>query len=225
VFGGVRRLLVVGFAALCLTGAPAAAEKDGIDSTFYNNGVVGCGSPELNEQEGCHADPESDLVQVTVAGPDFIAEAGGAGAFMASASCVPPLVCGPIEGQQRGAGINVLIDPNGTTSDCALDAFPTAENNQLVAEGPVLTHRDAENPPPTGSIGVYSYQFLLVDCQTPGTVRLLIAMNTFNFDGESTGDAWNQTVKTVTVPESAGAALAAAALASLAWARRRRRIV
>lgn len=223
-FGGGRWLLRGGLAVLLLAGGPAAAEKDGIDSTFYNNGVVGCGSPALGKEEGCHADPESDLVQVTVAGSDFIEEAGGAGAFTATVSCLPPLTCSlGTNGAQQGSGINVLIDPTGTTSDCALDPFPSPENDQLVADGPVLSHQDAESGPPTGSLGVFSYQFLLVDCQTPGTVRLLVAMNTFNFDGESTGDAWNQTVKTVTVPEAAGAAAAVAALAGVVLGRRARR--
>jgi len=115
------------------------------------------------------------------------------------------------------------IDASSSTSDCDLDTFPTPEDDQLIFEGAVLSHRDAEDTPPLGSIGVYGYQFLLVNCNTPGTVRVLVAMNTFNFDGESTGDFWNQAEKTVTVPEpgSAGAALAVAVLATLARRRRR----
>jgi len=209
--------LGIGLAAAMVVGERAAAEQKGIDSTFYNNGTVGCGSAELGEQEGCHANPESDLVQVTLQGPDQI-DGGGGGVGVFTATVMTDIQ------DQKGSGINVLIDPAASTSDCALDTFPTPENDQLVFKGPVLSHQDAENPPPLGSFGVFSYQFLLVDCNTPGSVRLLVAMNTMNFDGESTGDAWNKTEKTVTVPEPAGAGLAAAAalLGSAALRRSRR---
>jgi hypothetical protein len=221
---------LVGLAFGVLEAARVTAEENGVDSSFYFDGAVACGgSAELAEDPGCHADPESDLVQVTIAGPDFIEDAGGAAAYTATASCLPPLVCSAVTlGAQRGAGINVLIDSESSTSDCELQTFPTPTANQLIEEGlgPVLTHRDATTPPGPqglGSLGVFSYQFLLADCQAPGVVRVLVAMNTFNFDGESLGDAWNKTEKTVTVPEpgSAGAALAIAALASLARSRRR----
>lgn len=213
--GGARLASALAFALVLVAGERSAAEEDGIDSTLYNNGTVGCGSPTLGETEGCHADPESDLVQVVIEGPSAIEDGGGAGFFTASAMTTIA--------EQKGSGINVLIDSAATTSDCRLDTFPTAENDQLVVEGPVLSHQDATIGPPLGSFGVYSYSFLLIDCNTPGTVRLLVAMNTFNFDGDSTGDAWNQAAKTVTVPEPSGAALAAAvALAGVARGRRRR---
>jgi hypothetical protein len=205
---------------LAMLGAErAAAEKDGIDSNLYYPGAIGCGSPDLFEAEGCHAEFENELVSVSIDGPDDIAlgEAPAAAAFVVLAET-------SLEGQQ-GAGVNVFIDPAVSTSDCQLGTFPTPENNQLVPEGPVLTHRDAEVLPPLGSVGVFSYQFLLMNCNAPGTVRVLVAMNTFNFDGESTGDAWNKTEKTVTVPEPGGAGAAwalAATLSRAAWARRRR---
>jgi hypothetical protein len=205
-------VVLLALACVWLGAGSARAEKDGIDSTFYFDGVPGCGDALLGEQEGCHADPESDLVQVTVVGPDQIDAGGGFGVFTASAMT-------SLQGQQ-GAGVNVLVAAAGTTSDCQLETFPTPNSDPLVFEGPVLTHRDAENPPPLGSIGVFSYDFLLVNCNAPGTVRLLVAMNTFNGDGESTGDAWNQTEKTVAVPEpGVGAAGGAAALALAAAGR------
>jgi hypothetical protein len=199
---------------LALAVAPriVSAEKDGIDSTLYFEGAVGCGSPALGETEGCHANPESDMVDVAIDGPPAIELESGVGFYTVTAMTTLQ--------DQDGAGVNVLIDAVSSTSDCELDPFPTQENNQLVVEGPVLTHRDAENPPPLGSLGVFSYSFLLINCSTPGSIRMLAAMNTFNGDGESTGDAWNQAEKTVTVPESGGAAVVALfAFATLARGR------
>lgn len=219
-----RRLALAAGLALGAFALEAAAEKDGIDSTLYFNGAVGCGSAALGETEGCHADPESDLVMVLLEGPDEIAIEEMVGFYTASVSCQSPLQCAPVQGAQQGSGINVLIDPVASTSDCVLDPFPQPESQQLVPIGSVLSHQDAENPGPTGSLGVYSYSFLLKDCTVPGTIRLLVAMNTFNGDGESTFDAWNQAEMTITVPEPAGAAAAAVApLLGLAAARRRRR--
>jgi hypothetical protein len=211
---GWRLVVGLGLVAAWAAGEPAAAEQKGIDSTLYYMGSIGCGGPQL-EGEGCHANVESDAVTVAIDGLDHIE--GDAAAYTATAMT-------SLEGQ-FGAGINVLIDAESSTSDCELDTFPTPGAEQLIAKGPVLSHQDAENPPPTGSLGVFSYTFLLANCSTPGSVRLLVAMNTFNFDGESTGDAWNQAEKTVTVPEpGAGAAGAALALTGAALARRRRAI-
>jgi MYXO-CTERM domain-containing protein len=205
---------------VALEAGRVAAEEDGVDSSFYFEGVVACGgSPELAEDPGCHADPESDLVEVTIAGPDFIDEAIGVGAYTVSAMTTIP--------GQQGAGVNVLIDAASSTSDCELDPFPSPQNDNLVfsteGAGNVLTHRDATTTPPLGSLGVFSYDFLLINCSVPGNVRILVAMNTYNADGESIGDAWNKTEKTVSVPEPAGSALAAlAGLVGAARARRRR---
>lgn len=215
---GWHRGLAIGIALLGLgaLAGRAEAEQKGIDSTLYYEGAIGCGSPTLGFEQGCHAEFASELVSVTLEGPDVIDPAlGGVALYGALAQT-------EIQGQE-GSGINVLIDPVASTSDCRLDPFPTPGANQLVRKGPVLSHGDAEAGPPLGSIGVFSYEFLLIDCNTPGTVRLLVAMNTFNGDGDSTGDFWNQAEKTITVPEpaAAGAALAAAAaLAGAAGARR-----
>jgi MYXO-CTERM domain-containing protein len=216
---GRLRGLLVGLAALGLVALAerAAAEQKGIDSTLYYEGTIGCGSPSLGFEQGCHAEFASELVSVSIDGPDSIdPELGGAALFGALAQT-------EIQGQ-AGSGINVWIDPAASTSDCRLDPFPTPGANQLTRKGPVLSHQDADAGPPLGSLGVFSYDFLLVDCTTPGTVRLLVAMNTFNYDGDITGDAWNQAEKTITVPEpGAGPGAPSAVAALLAAAARRRR--
>lgn len=201
---------LAGLMVATVAGLPARAEKAGIDSTLYYQGAIGCGGPQL-EGEGCHVDVESPLVSVSIDGPDAFAVSAAAFTARAETSIA----------EQWGSGINVLIDAAASTSDCQLGSFPTPENDQLAFKGPVLSHRDAESLPPIGSIGVFSYQFLLVNCTTPGTVRILVAMNTFNGDGESTGDAWNQTEKIVTVPEPSAAAAALAAGVALAALGRR----
>jgi hypothetical protein len=211
---GLHRGLAIGIALLGLgaLAGRAAAEQKGIDSTLYYEGAIGCGSPTLGAEQGCHAEFASELVTVGIEGPEAI-EIGGAALFGALAQT-------EIQGQ-FGSGVNVLIDPTASTSDCRLDPFPTPGANQLILIPPttrVLSHRDAEVGPPLGSIGVFSYEFLLIDCNTPGTVRLLVAMNTFNGDGDSTGDFWNQAEKTITVPEPTGTAAPLAAAAALAGA-------
>jgi hypothetical protein len=207
-------------AALALTVVGrASAEQKGIDSTLYHEGrAIGCGSPTLGQTQGCHAEFASELVAVTIEGPAAL-DTGGAALFAASAESASL--------DQAGAGINVWIDPLASTSDCRLDPFPTDDPppgaKQLIRKGSVLSHQDADAGPPFGSLGVFSYQFLLWDCQAPGSVRLLVAMNTFNYDEDVTGDAWNQAAATITVPEPAAAPAVLGAAGALATAARRRR--
>jgi len=215
----------MGLALGLAIGGPAAlrAEEMGIDSPFYFP-PIGCGGPEGFEN-GCHlqlADPE---LTVSLTGPPAI-DVGGVGVFEAS---VPSAFagCGPtFDLACQGAGINVKLGDASTTT-CDLDTF-AAPNLQLLASpsslgGNVISHTDATSPVPNGNIGAFAYTFLLTNCDVPGNIVLLAAMNAFDGSGDETGEAWNQAQLEVTVPEpGAGPAAAAGAIALLALVRRRR---
>lgn len=208
-----------GIALAVLLAGPSLAKQDGIDSTVYFAGDVGCGSPAL-EGEGCHTSVASGDVTVTIEGPAEIDPASGAGVFVATASS-------PLQ-DRLGAGINILLDPDASSSNCVLETLPTPQNDQLRRDSEttnpdLLTHRDAGNPPPLGSLGVFEYTFLLSGCTVPGSVRLAVAMNLFDGDGSEQGDVWNRSERTITVPApqpGTAAALALAGLAGLGWRRR-----
>ena len=69
---------------------------------------------------------------------------------------------------------------------------------------------------------MWSYQFLVLNCSTPGPLLVLAAMNAFDGSGDETGEIWNKTQLEVTVPEPAAGALGMATFAALALLRRRR---
>ena len=48
---------------------------------------------------------------------------------------------------------------------------------------------------------MWSYQFLVLNCTTPGPLLLLAAMNAFDGSGDETGEVWNDARLDVTVPE------------------------
>jgi hypothetical protein len=100
-------------------------------------------------------------------------------------------------------------------------------NESFDPEDPVLSHDYEGDAPPSTLVGVWSYQFLLVHCTTPGPLLLHAAMNAFDGSGDEEGEIWNLTQLEVTVPEPDTALLGAATIGALAWLqrypRRRRR--
>jgi hypothetical protein len=217
---GRTGILGLAIAALALGAVEARANLEGIDSTFYNNGVVGCGSPQLNDVEGCHADLDNPMVLVQIDGPSEISVDEGSGFYTVHLSETLPETF-------DGAGVNVAIYEIDSTSDCELDAFPQPGSDPLQfcsggqtcggPAGDVLSHRTAAEGPPDGSVGVFSYDFQLVNCTTEGNVRVLVAMNAFNGDEDITGEAWNKAEIDVTVsaPEPGASGAAATALGAL----------
>jgi hypothetical protein len=212
----MMRALATAVALLALLAAPSFAEEDGVDSTLYFEGTVGCGSPDL-EGEGCHTGVASADAMVELDGPPSIDPGEGFGVFTARATS--PLL------DRQGAGVNVLLDPTANEAGCVLEAF-SEQLVQIDDNEDLLSHRDATTTPPLGSIGVFEYTFLLTSCTVPGNVRLVAAMNLFDGSGDETGEVWNRAETTVTVPEPAAAAAAVGATGALAAvaARRRRRL-
>jgi hypothetical protein len=137
-------------------------------------------------------------LMVTIDGPTQI-DTGGAELYTVS---IPPQAA-PLD----GAGVNVVLGaPNST--GCDLEAFSTnlRLENELGFGDDMLTHDYEGEPPPSDLVGIWSYQFLVVNCTTPGPLLLLAAMNAFDGSGDEEGEIWNKTELAVTVPEP-GAAL------------------
>ncbi|RIK96947.1 MAG: hypothetical protein DCC71_22055 [Proteobacteria bacterium] len=199
----LRMLLL---AALAFAPSLAHAEARGVDSR-QEFPPLGCGSSATGEESGCHVQDANPELMVTITPPEEPLVPGGAGLYTAS---IPAGF-----GGLQGAGINVVIDgPN--TPACELEEFaPVGKlgklNDTLDPTDYVLSHL-GDNEPPANLVGVWSYQFLVLNCQVPGTLLLRVAMNAFDGSGDEIGEAWN-----------AGAGALAALLALGATARRRRR--
>jgi hypothetical protein len=194
--------------------APAKATGEDSRQEFP---PLGCGSSITGEEAGCHFQDANPEIMVTLEELPPL----GSGLYQASMPPqAPPL---------KGAGINISIDPPNATG-CELDTFPnpnsgplTFINDSLDPNDPVLAHAYDGEPPPSTLVGVWAYQFLLVNCQNPGSVLLRAAMNAFDGSGDEEGEAWNSTTLEVTIPEPDTALLGAAALGALATFVRRRR--
>jgi hypothetical protein len=205
----VLRVLVLASVLAGAPIAPAGAFSGGVDSSAVFP-PVGCGGPE-GASAGCHVTVANPELVVTLDGPVSIEPvSGGSGAYTAS---IPTGAFGRL-----GAGVNVAIGSE-STSDCELDGVSPL----LARIGNLLTHV-GDSSPPLNLVGVFSYDFQLVNCTVPGAVVLHAAMNGFDGSGDQTGEVWNGTQLAVTVPEpgATGLALGAAvALAALRGSRRR----
>jgi hypothetical protein len=214
----IRSMLL---AAMLLCGGDAFAEAQGVDSREAFP-PLGCGDAVTGEGAGCHVQNANPELLVSIDGPPAI-DLGPEAAGFYTAS-IPANSFGLM-----GAGINVAIDaPN--EPGCDLEAFgPTGKIGPLNEFGlpdPVLSHLHAGDPPPIPTlVGVWAYEFLVLNCQTPGTLLLRVAMNAFDGNGDETGEVWNASTLEIAVPEAGAAASALAALGALgaATALRRRR--
>jgi hypothetical protein len=191
-----RLLLVM---TLLFAATDAFAKAEGVDSrpTFA---PVGCGSPDGGAAGECHLQPLDSSLLVTIEGPTEVGTGiDDVGLYTVS---IPPQAA-PLD----GAGVNIAFaTPNST--GCKLEAFSPnmAEFNEtLDPENPVLSHAYDGDPPPTTLNGVWSYQFLVGNCTTPGPLLLMAAMNAFDGSGDEEGEIWNKTELAVTVPEPTAA--------------------
>jgi hypothetical protein len=114
-------------------------------------------------------------------------------------------------GLQAGAGVNVA-----TFFDQLFTTGVLSENDaasQIL--GGQLTHFVASQ----NSLQRFSYDFTVTAPSEPGTLELRGAMNSFNLNGNASGDKWNNTA--LFVPEPTPVRLACVALVTLAGLRRR----
>jgi hypothetical protein len=213
----VQSLAIV--ATILVLAGSAFGKAEGIDSraTFE---PLGCGSADGGAAGDCHVQPLDPALTVTIAGPTQI-DPGPQGSGLYTVSIPTDF------GGLKGAGMNVAIGAPNTTG-CKLEEFAPIDKmgtrNEVGAgqDDFVLSHDYNGDPPPTTLENVWSYQFLLVNCQTPGPLLLLAAMNAFDGDGTELGEIWNKTQLDVTVPEPGAALLGATSITALAMRRRTR---
>ncbi len=211
------RLLLV-MTTLLFAGS-AFGKAAGIDSrtTFP---PIGCGSLDGGSAGECHVQVEDPALTVTIEGPTQI-DPGPEGIGFYTVSI--PVQSLPLV----GAGMNVAIAaPNA--AGCMLEKFAPVDKMGFPAEpfdanNLALSHSYSGEPPPSTLIGVWSYQFLVLNCKNPGPLLLLAAMNAFDGSGDETGEIWNKTQLDIAVPEPGAALLGATAAAALAMRQRTRR--
>ena len=212
----MRRLVLV--VTIVLFADFAFGKAGGIDSraTFE---PIGCGSPDGGAAGDCHVQPLDPALTVTITGPAQI-DPGPEGVGVYTVS-IPVGFDG-----LSGAGMNVAIAaPNST--GCVLEKFAPVDKmgfppEPFDANNLALSHSYSGDPPPSTLAGVWSYQFLVLNCQNPGPLLLLAAMNAFDGNGAEDGEVWNKTQLDVSVPEPGAALIGAAALAALVTLRRAR---
>jgi len=215
--GRMIGLLVLG--SSLLVAQIGSANFDGVDSRVEFP-PLGCGSAATGEQAGCHFTDANPGVVVSIQGPSQI-DVGQEGVGLYTVS-IPAGTLG-----LEGAGMNAAIDaPNA--SDCELETFAPVGKQQLINDPdslspyPVVSHRDDGEAPPLSLYGVWSYQFLVLNCSAPGPILLRVAMNAFDGSGDEGGEAWNSNTLEITVPEPGATLLGVGLVATLAALRSHR---
>lgn len=218
------RTIPIVFALALFAADHAFAKAEGVDSRAYFP-PIGCGGAGGGEGGGgesagdCHVEaPTAELV-VAIDGPDRIGTTPDDVGFYSVS--IPPGSFG-----LQGAGVNVALAAPNTTG-CELEPFGPAgkigyENESFDPSDPVLAHQYSGAAPPSTLVGVWSYQFLVLNCQTPGPLLLMAAMNAFDGSGDATGEVWNGAQLGITVPEPSPLLLGVAVLVPLAGLLRRR---
>jgi hypothetical protein len=203
--------IAIALASALFASGDAWAKAEGVDSRA-SFPPVGCGGANGGAAGDCHVEAPTAELLVTIDGPDRIGTTPEDVGFYTLS--IPPGSFGLL-----GAGFNVALAPSET--GCELEPFGPSgkigfQNESLDPFDPVLSHDYAGDAPPTTLVGVWSYQFLVLNCQTPGPLLLMAAMNAFDGSGDETGEVWNGTELEIIVPEPSALLLGVAALAPLA---------
>jgi hypothetical protein len=169
-------------------------------SNGRTDGGGGCG--------GCHGPSATGTLGVTVSGPLTV---------LPNSTTTYTLT---IDSGLAGGALSVVTDAG------SLAVVATEVNTQLMSGA--ITHVDANNPGPTGSLGDWSYDFYLIAPASVGTtITLAFSGMTFNGDlGSSSADLYNTGTFQVTtaIPEPATGLLMGLGLGILGIAGRRRRL-
>lgn len=210
---GISMLRALLLMASLLAPGVVFAEAVGVDSR-QEFAPLGCGNAATGETAGCHFTDADPALMVTIEGPSSVdVTPESVGFYTAS---IPENYA-----SLMGAGINVALDaPNQT--GCELEAFGPATKFDWFEpnDRSLLSHKYDGDAPPATLVGVWSYQFLVLNCQAPGALLLRVAMNAFDGNGAEDGELWNSNTLALTIPEPGALALGAVALATLALRRR-----
>lgn len=214
----MSRMIPIALVISLLAAGDAWPKAGGVDSRAYFP-PIGCGGAGGGAAGDCHVEGPDPQLVVTIDGPDRIGTTPEDVGFYTVS--IPAGSLGLM-----GAGFNVALAAPNTTG-CELEPFAPVgkigfQNESLDPNDPVLSHAYSGDAPPSTLVGVWSYQFLVLNCQTPGPLLLMAAMNAFDGSGDETGEVWNAAELDITVPEPSALALGLAALAPLTLLRRRR---
>lgn len=183
--------------SLALLPSLATARSIGISSVSMAGGPATC-SGAL-----CHGPAASDLVIVTISGPDSLAPGETALYTLAMTEIANG-------GLQVGTGMNLslFLDNVQLLIDQTMEQDPDFPSNLQVLNGEI-THNSNVNalPSPDGGVGVFSYTVPIDAPLEEGPMVIMAAMNSFNQNFTSSGDNWNRAEKVVSVPEPAGTAM------------------
>ena len=197
-------------ALMLLPAAGTFARSSGITTGGMEDGPATCSD--------CHGGP-AQAVTVELSGPTVL-EADEIGLYRIEISETAP------GGLRIGSGVNIagFMGPTQLPFDAALTQEPSFPPNLQVQNGELTHTRDVNVlSAPNGGVGVFFYEFPVRAPATQGLFTLLGALNSFDQNFSSSGDAWNRAQLDVTVvPEAASTLQYGASLLVLAFLAHRR---
>jgi len=204
------RCIILGL--LIISPSLATAHSNGISSVSMTGGPATCAG------SGCHAAAATNLVAVSISGPDTL-EPGETALYTLE---IAEIANG---GLQVGTGMNLslFLDNIELLIDESMEQDQNFPTSLQVLDGEI-THNSNVNalPSPDGGVGVFSYTVPIDAPLTEGSMTIMAAMNSFNQNFTSSGDNWNRSEKVVTVPEPAGAGMLTSGATLLALLHRRK---